>query len=447
MRLIMGGINGHYLRNITMNCAQDTSEVLAAVAYATDASLIFDWCWQHNIPLRFYGRLDDGVAVSVPILTDFLRKKSQKFVCRLVQHHHAKVIWWRGVGVYIGSANLSGGAWYKNVEAGCFFSEEELSDDMASDILDLFATLETNATPLTEELLEEMKRRARVLSAAIPEPKDFWASPSFKKWPGLVQTAPKNAMDRKRQVFLEEWHATLQDLRDIGARISRPENRPAWISESASAGSQADQFLHAHYYQRTFDGRRANYAALFEQNHHHREQVLAETVQWWRQLRTAPSSEDEMLNVTAPYLRAALAEQSLRSMTEEAFRQICMRVHAIKDYARRVPNKAVGLPDGTPYTIPDKVTALSKRIWNDKSTNGVRVNELLQHVLYGGSSEQLPERLWQAVSEPKWKIDGLGISALGELVGWALPDRFPPRNGRTSKALRSLGYDVTVHVE
>ncbi|WP_354267461.1 hypothetical protein [Bradyrhizobium ottawaense] len=255
-------------------------------------------------------------------------------------------------------------------------------------------------------------------------------------------------MDRKRQAFLEEWHATLQDLRDIGARISRPENRPAWISESASPGSQADQFLHAHYYQRTFDGRKANYAALFEQNHHHREQALAETVQWWRRLRTAPSSEEAMLNVTAPYLRTALAEQSLHSMTEEAFRQVCMRVHAIKDYARRVPNKAVGLPDdGTPYTIPDKVTALSKRIWNDKSTNGVRVNELLHYVLYGGSSEQLPDRLWQAVSDPKWKIDGLGISALGELVGWALPDRFPPRNGRTSKALRSLGYDVTVHVE
>lgn len=103
--------------------------------------------------------------------------------------------------------------------------------------------------------------------------------------------------------------------------------------------------------------------------------------------------------------------------------------------------------DGTRYTIPEKVAALSKRIWNDRSSDGARVNELLRHVLYGGSNEQLPDRLWLAVTDPKWKIDGLGISALGELVGWALPDRFPPRNGRTSKALRSLGYDVTVHVE
>jgi hypothetical protein len=293
-----------------------------------------------------------------------------------------------------------------------------------------------------------MKRRAQALTAAIPDSKNFWASPSFKKWSGLVQTAPKNAKDRKRQAFLEEWHATLQDLRDIGSRISQSENRPGWISASAPAGAQADQFLHAHYYQRTFDGRKANYAAFFERNHGRREQALAEAMQWWRQLPTAPSSEDKMLNTTAPFLRSALTEQRLQSMTEEEFRDICMGVHAIKDYARRVPNKAVGLPDnGTRYTIPEKVGALSKRIWNDRSAGGTRVNELLRHVLYGGSAEQLPERLWQAVTDPKWKIDGLGISALGELVGWASPDQFPPRNGRTSKALRSLGYDVTVHVE
>jgi hypothetical protein len=135
-------------------------------------------------------------------------------------------------------------------------------------------------------------------------------------------------------------------------------------------------------------------------------------------------------------------------MSYEQFREVCMAVHSIKDYSRRVPNKKVGLlDDGTRYTISEKVDALSKRIWNDRSSGNYRVNEVIIYVLYGGSNEQLPERLWQAVTDPQWKIDGLGISAFGEMVGWAMPDRFPPRNGRTSKALKSLGYDVTVHVE
>ena len=122
-------------------------------------------------------------------------------------------------------------------------------------------------------------------------------------------------------------------------------------------------------------------------------------------------------------------------MSYDEFCEICMGVHAIKDYARRVPNKSVGLPDtGGRYTIAQKVAALSERIWNDQSSHGGRLRDLLQHVLYGGSDEQLPERLWEAVNDPKWKIDGLGISALGEIVGWALPERFPSRPvGRSSR--------------
>lgn len=448
MRLIMGGINGQYLRNITENYARQTEEVLAAVAYAADGSLLFDWCWDNKIPLKFFGRLDAAVAVSIPILENFLQRKSASFMCRLVQHHHAKLIWWRGVGIYIGSANLTGSAWYKNIEAGCFFSEEEVDDAMASDVMAMFKVLEEHSTPLTEELVREMKHRERLLNGATPNTREFWGSPSFTKWDGLVQTGPASANTQRRADFLREWHSTLQDLRNIGAVVSQSENRPAWVRSEAPAGAQADQFLHAHYYQRTFDGRKANYAAFFEANRNRRADALAEALTWWHQLPVAPSSEAEMLNKTAPFLQAALSEERVRTMDYGGFRDICMGIHAIKDYARRVPNKAVSLPDnGTRYSIPEKVTALSRRIWDDRSSNGTRVRELIHHILYEGSEEQLPERLWQGVSDAKWKIDGLGISALGELVGWALPDRFPPRNGRTSKALRSLGYDVTVHVE
>ena len=447
MQLIMGGINGNYLTNITLNAAADTQEVLAAVAYATEMDLLFDWCWDNSIPLRYYGRLDDGVAVKTSILSTFLKRKSARFQCRLVQHHHAKVIWWRGYGLYIGSANLSASAWYKNIEAGCFFPEVEVSDDMAADILDLFAVLDRNSTPLTDELLAVMEKRAKQRSMSEPPSDDFWSSPSFTKWSGLVQTGKKKASDRRRHEFLEEWHATLQQLRDIGDAVSRPENRPSWIATDAPSGAQADQFLHAHYYQRTFDGRRALYADFFERNRRDPDAALRDAINWWRSLPKAPSEEDMMLNDTAPMLRAALTEDAIGEMDLDSFHEICMGIHAIKDYARRVANKAVGLrEDGTKYTIPEKVDALSTRIWNDKSAGGHTVLQLLKFILNGGPESELPERLWLAVHDPKWKIDGLGVSALGELVGWAQPDRFPPRNGRTSKSLKSLGYDVTIHV-
>lgn len=447
MQLMMGGINGNYLRNITENAAGETQEVLAAVAYATDSALLFEWCWANEIPLKFYGRLDDGVAVSTSILSSFLSRKSARFQCRLVQHHHAKVIWWREYGLYIGSANLTQSAWYNNVEAGCFFPEAEITDEMAADILDLFEVLDRNSTPLTDELLAVMQSRAKRIAATMPSAEEFWKSPSIKTWPALSYATKKNSSDRQRKEFLEEWHATLQLLRDIGERVSLPENRPLWVSDDAPTGAQADQFLHAHYYQRTFEKRKALYFDFYERNKSDPDAALADAISWWRSLPKAPWEEDKMLNQTAPMLRSALSRDAIENLTYEKFREICIGVHAIKDYARRVSNRSVGLLDnGTKYNIPQKVDALSKRIWDGKSAGGHSVQQLLEFILYVGPEAQLPERLWLAVRDPKWKIEGLGVSALGELVGWAIPERFPPRNGRTSKSLKSLGFDVKIHV-
>jgi hypothetical protein len=235
----------------------------------------------------------------------------------------------------------------------------------------------------------------------------------------------------------------LEELRNIAATVSRRENRPSWVSDAAPGGAQADQFLHAHYYQRV--ARKVSYEALFEDHKSNPEGALREAISWWKDLPQAPSSEAKMLNETAPFLQGALAEESLGSMSEEKFSQICGGVHAIRDYARRVANKLVGLPENKEgYDIEEKIRALSKQMWG---ANGSSVTETLHYVLYGGAGQQLPARIWETVMEPRRKIGGLGISALGELVGWALPEQFPPRNGRTSKALRSLGYDVTVHGE
>jgi hypothetical protein len=95
--------------------------------------------------------------------------------------------------------------------------------------------------------------------------------------------------------------------------------------------------------------------------------------------------------------------------------------------------------------MDEKTPLLANYLFDRRSGNGSSVGQVLHHVLYGGSEDDLPSRLWDANANPQWKIDHLGVSALGEIVGWALPTRFPPRNNRTSKALRSLGYPVRVH--
>ena len=107
MRLILNGINGEYLRSITESALKETETVEAAVAYATNEALLFDWCWENQIPLKFWGRFDAGIPVSPQILRKFLARRSPNYSCKLLTHFHSKVIWWHGFGAYIGSANLS----------------------------------------------------------------------------------------------------------------------------------------------------------------------------------------------------------------------------------------------------------------------------------------------------------------------------------------------------
>ena len=218
MKLIINRINGNYFQNILLNHARDTKEVLAAVAYATDETL-FNWCLDNHIPLTFYGRLDASIPVNINILNGFLKKKSPNYVCKLVyQYHHAKVIWWKGAGMYIGSANLTNNAWGRNVEAGCFFKEEEITDAMKSDINALFKTLEKNSTPLTEETVNEMEKRDQYLEKSVIDESDFLNSPSFTKWAGLTQISPRTAKDKNDETQENEKHPSFSKKNFAGYR-------------------------------------------------------------------------------------------------------------------------------------------------------------------------------------------------------------------------------------
>lgn len=451
MKLILGGINGNYLREIVENAGEQTERVDAAVAYATDSTLLFDWCLSKRIPLRFWGRFDDGVPVSIPILRKFLQEGSPIFECRLLRHLHAKVIWWRGYGVYIGSANLSGKAWYNNVEAGTFFLESEITGtEYAPQVESLFKIANQHSTPLTRELVDSIERRQRALEqverADAASAKSILSNPHVPNWSGLTITTDRKVLSLAKEEFLKEWNSTLEIMRQLARRLSLDENRPPWISASTPSGTQADQFLHAHYYQRTFDGPRAIYETQYESNRSRPDVATTEAIAWWRSQNEAPGTEDVMLNDWAVFLRDHLSESMLQSMTEQDLLGICSRVHAIRDHALRAPNRDLSLSGERSYTREEKLEALSQFLFNARTPSGKSVSQLLQYILYGGTKAELPERLWKATSDADLRIDHLGISALGEIIGWALPDDFPPRNGRSSKALRSLGYDVTVHV-
>ena len=95
--------------------------------------------------------------------------------------------------------------------------------------------------------------------------------------------------------------------------------------------------------------------------------------------------------------------------------------------------------------LPDRVVHVAEWLFEQTSGNGSSVLQVIDFVLYGGPTEELSDRLWKAAFTDEWHVPQFGLSCLGEIVGWAMPDRFPPRNGRTSKALKALGFNVKVY--
>jgi hypothetical protein len=443
MELILGGINGNYLRGI-LESATEVDRVDAAVAYVSSDELL-EWCWKNDIPITLWGRFDESVPVSIPILRTFLDRRSAKYVCKLVRHYHPKVIWLRGYGAYIGSANLTSSAWVTNIEAGVFIREEDMTTEVESQLHEFFQEIDAHAAPLGDLLFELLKNRnedqEKRWKADAANRKKFEDTDLVPKWPGLSHLSSKTASARRRDTFLNEWNSTLQIIKDIGFKLAS--NRPAWVREGTPLGAQADQFLHAHYYQRTFDGKRADFERHFELNRRDPDAATDAAMKWWKALPSAPNHEDTTLEVVAPRLAMLLGPEKLPTLNRDELVELIGGIHASREYARRVKNYLVGLPDGT-YSIAEKVAAIADRMVSKGATQGVL--RTLNFVLYDGANDHVPQRLWEAANNPQYKIEMIGISALGEAVGWAMPNLYPPRNGRTSKALRSLGYDVKVHV-
>jgi hypothetical protein len=356
-------------------------------------------------------------------------------------------LWWKGYGVYIGSANLSDRAWFANIEAGVFYSDKELLKSGLNIQLDIFFdTVREKAFDLTEERLQEIKDLKNKLNSIerqrteiIKEHKKNSLIPEGKS----LISIDKEQKDKQNFLnFSHEWNQALEYLRAIAERVSSDEFRPKWIPKEAPSGAQADQFLHAFYYNRCFIDNKAAYNQMFHKNSMNPEKALVEAMQWWRSAKFEHRNEEIMLFEWLPILQEKLSFKALNALTENDFIEICKRVHSIRDFSRRVSYRYLDLkkPDYT-MSIDKRLPILAKKIFSSKNGTRTVVNNLL-YLLYDSSEKDVIKRLWNVAYDSNYKLPLTGISTFGEILGWAIPEKYPPRNGRTNKALRALGYDV-----
>ncbi|WP_445003795.1 hypothetical protein [Halomonas mongoliensis] len=168
-------------------------------------------------------------------------------------------------------------------------------------------------------------------------------------------------------------------------------------------------------------------------------------MEWWRRLPEAPYHEDENLYGGAPVIRELLKKDNVSSLTVADFELLCRKTHATMDHVIKVPLSILGRPDVKSMNRDERVRLFADMIMKERNSKGWDVRQLLNYVLYGGKEEEMWSRIYDAGREPSFSIPRYGLNSIAEVAGWARPEVAPPRNGRTSKALRALGYDVKIY--
>ncbi|CAJ0691445.1 phospholipase D family protein [Ralstonia holmesii] len=457
MQVVMGEMNGVRLLELMRGAVGNCSRVTAAVAYASQGAPFFQHCIDNKIFLEFFGLLDEEAAISVPLLEQLLGAGPLAVNPRLIKgRFHSKIIWWHGYGAYIGSANLTSNGWFSNVECGVFFEDSEIiGTQLECDLDQQLNYLRAVSFPVTSELVKALNKlnasgqgvyiaKQKLQTQFEQVTKDIPSHDGLTAYGAAVKTT---AFTR----FTTEWNDTLQLLRGLCKEFQKLNKRPSWVSATADPTVHFDQFLHAYYYVRVRDEREeaenAKSVALvnqsYERHRHDTASALREAVDWWASLPEAPYGEGEFIGEISPMMRTRFAFDKLRAWTLKDFQEVFFNVHAFKMHARQMKNSSLGLPPSHSETIEERSNRVAKWLWElprDASQGSIR--ELLEFLIWGAHPSSMAERLWLATRDKRWRYDHFGQSTLGEAVGWARPDEFPPRNNRTNKALRALGHDV-----
>jgi len=435
-----------------------TDRVQAAVAYvSTITNPVIADCDRLDIRCQVWSRHDETLPTALRVMEWACKrmKANGNLTWKLLgSYYHPKVIWWHGYGVYIGSANLTDAAWNSNCEAGIIILEPELDvGDYRQQLVEFFDDLDAQAEPLTETIYSESEQQFAAYEAQIEALRSRMAVEFSQSITGkqlarrsLSDIKKTSAPERKRTEFIKEWNTTLDRLKFIQARLAAPGNRPNWVPDDVSPGIHTDQFLHAYYYDRVREGQ----VYPVEKRHlEHRANPVAaldEALAWWRATPRAPGSEDRVFHDWAPVHRELLTSERLENMTAEEFVRVARRVHSINNFAKRQRREDVFDEDEmvtTPETDRKQDLYCENLYYHGRNLLGWAPPKLLKYLLFGGPLSEVPTRLFECIQPPR-KIPGLDLSSLGELVGYGLPNDFPPRNDRTNKALRALGWDVHV---
>lgn len=449
MKLIANGVNSQYFESILPQKGVEVDGVLAAIAYGKDDTKFIKNCLDNHFRLDLWMRYDHTVPVAPMLLNKLLNNAKNNIFCKLIPDMlHAKIVWWKGYGAYVGSANLTSRAWYDNIETGVFFTDEELIDsDMLPQLEEYFDKLIhlDEAIQLTSEIIKEQVELDKLRRATLGEHQEdvLTKARSIPEWKGLKNVDKKRAVDKRKENFKKEWQGAISHIRNIAEQITV--YRPAWIEENIPVNWQVDQFLHAYYYNIVRQGDNTYpYEQEHQKNKANPQQALMKNLKWWKALSGPPSNEDHTFYESAPAIRDAFSKSKILNIDSDELCKVVEATHSTMNHVIKLSPGKLGKPEVSYLSKSERAPLFTELLLKQRNKKQQSILELLNYVLYGGKPENMWERIYDAGKTAEYQINNYGVNSIAEVAGWAQPETTPPRNTRTNKALRALGYSVNV---
>lgn len=453
MRLIGNALNGEYFDNLVYQADRETLEGIdLAVAYVRDLGPLVDVARKRRVPVRLYALSDEGGFPSLSVLRLFLNNSPPSWQLYLTRsHYHPKITWLRGVGCYIGSANLTDSGRMSNLECGVWFDHSDLQrDNFDTQLESILAVIHGRSTAAIKEDIarfERLESARQSLAKARKELSDK-ADRELAHIRGADAPAPWMKEDSGgaiRARFIQDWNGCLTLLRKLG-RATAGLPRPAWVDsdvEPAVAFDQATEYYYTRVVRKSGTKRDEVVRELHGKNKADPDAAVGRVFTEWAAFDGEEGTWEwaAWCNEHPKKLRALLAENNLASLAATALGEVIWLTHAAREHARQVDNATLGLAPGTTLDIRARCDEFARFLLRQRSKDGKTLHEVLQFVLWGERQDRdAAARIWDATMKAAWKLPHLGPSILGEMIGYARPDEFPPRNQRVVRTLYALGF-------
>jgi hypothetical protein len=445
VHLVGNSLNGAWPTDLVAIASRpELEQIDLAVAYATKMDAIFDLAESRQVPLNLYALINGDGFPSLDVASRFVEAKRASWRLFLTRgFFHPKLMWFRGVGAYVGSANLTDRAWFSNHECGIWLSQEDLERlGWTDEISRIFSVIRGDCREATAEHVELLRRLSKLRGSLNEEQAKHRRTvermladlPGGQSPIDLTRRSLRGGGARKS--FLDDWNQGLTILRKISALFERNRDKwPDWVLRDVPPAIVQDQAT-AWWWLARFRASRESGNEMVRAHEEHRadpDRAVVALMESWCRL-----DETERwlfyVNQSPRELSELLQPDSIAALDEERLARLLFLCHAAREHGRQIE----GLSAGT-HTLEGRARLYSKFLLSQRSGRGRKIDEVLTFVLWGEG--QPLDRIWEAANSDEWKLPHLGVHIFGELLGYARPGEFPPRNNRVSKTLYALGFD------